>query len=823
MNLLRFRRWPLWAPAVLASLILTACPKGEHVEIYRTHPRAPNLPAAEIENLVHMGPTVVDHDGVRGVNFAVYSENATRMEVLLFNDPESNRPTRQFPLTRFGNVWNIFVEGIGYGQHYGYIAWGPNWEYDPKWIPGQIDGFKSDVDVHGNRFNPNKLLIDPWAKAVHRDHDWSRGSLATGPARTEVTYAAAAKSVVWRSSYQWGVAEAKYRELRQNPNAPGHRWQDLIIYETHLKGATKSAASGVKHPGTYRGLGEMADYFKDLGVTAVELLPIHEKPLDGGYWGYQNISFFAPEVSYAYRQQPHEVIDEFKWMVEELHKRGIEVLIDVVYNHTGEGGLWRNKIEIEPSPDSKLDSQLVNFDPKEITGLYSFRGLDNQAYYALPNADRGQYVNNTGVGNQTRPNHRPFRKLILDSLRFYVEELHVDGFRFDLAPVLGERDGEWWWDGENIHNTVLQDIIDDPVLQKHNTRIIAEPWSLQVYAIGGFPNATNGKTGWYEWNGRFRDWVREFLNCDDWKLSSSSRKYCHDWSQEMGVEDGGALLTGTEFLYKWNGRKPYHAVNMVTVHDGFTLYDLMSYETKINKCGPLNPVCCDSPNSPFCDRDSGDSHNRSRNWGDEAMKRQMIRNAFALLFIAHGTPTMLGGDEWMRTQLGNNNAYSNGADNEWNWFDWGIWRAQPERIRMHDFVRSMIALRKKHAHAFARDEYGQGAPFAWKKADNTEPADWGSRNVMIHYHDRSVGPEVAVLINMEAHEVEFTLPGGRNWRRVIDTQRYFDTDAYFDSQDFPGGPKPVQRSWNATLSDGPEVTGVYGVPPRTIVILEDAG
>ncbi len=821
----------------MIAVLLTACPKDDYVQLYRTHDKAPNLTASQIENLEVMGPTLIDHEGVRGVNFAVYSENATRMEVLFFDDPESNRPIRQFPLTRFGNVWNVFVEGVGLGQHYGYIAWGPNWEYDPKWIPGQIDGFRADVDAFGNRFNPNKLLIDPYAKALHRDHDWSKGSLATGPARTEVTYAAAAKSVVVRSDYQWGPQEQAYREKRKDPNAPGHRWQDLIIYETHLKGVTKSSASGVKHPGTYRGLGEMADYFKDLGVTAVELLPIHEKPLDGGYWGYQNISFFAPEISYAFRQQPHEVIDEFKWMVEELHKRDIEIIIDVVYNHTGEGGLWREKIEIEPSPDSKLDSQLANFDPKEITGLYSFRGLDNQAYYALSDVDRGHYWNNTGVGNQTRPNHRPFRKLILDSLRYYVEELHVDGFRFDLAPVLGENDGpQYYWNGpapgegyfervEEIHRTVLGDIIEDPVLRAHNTRVIAEPWSLQKYAIGGFPNAKDGKAGWYEWNGRFRDWTRELLNCDAWHFNSSSRKYCHDWGQDKGVEDGGALLTGTEFLYGWNGRKPYHAVNFITVHDGFTLYDLFSYEEKINKCGPLNPVCCDSPNSPFCDRDSGDSHNRSRNWGDEggeAMKRQMIRNAFALLFIAHGTPTMLGGDEWMRTQLGNNNAYSTGADNEWNWFDWGVWRANDERIRMHDFVRSMIALRKKHAHAFARTEYGGGgAPFAWKSPQNGE-ATWDGRTMMIHYYDPSAGPELAILINMEPTEVPFTLPSGRTWRRLVDTQQHFDTPAYFDSPQFPGT-KPVQRSWNATLEDGPQVQGSYGVPGRTLVILEAQG
>lgn len=811
-------RWPL--ATTLALLIASGCNcgGGEYSELYKTADLAPNMTAEEVEDLQYLGPTIVDVEGARGVNFGLYSENAERIELLLFDDPESNRPTRQFEMKRFGAVWNLFIEGVGVGQHYGFIAWGPNWRYDPNWIPGKIEGFVADVDVEGNRYNPNKLLTDPYAKAVHRDHDWSRGSIASGPDRTQVTYAAASKSVVVQSKHQWGEGEAEY--LRKRKSGQGHAWNELIFYEVHAKGFTKSPSSGVAHPGTYRGFGEMADYLKDLGITVVEIMPVHEKPLDGGYWGYQTLNFFQVELSYSFDQRPGEATEEFKWMVEELHKRDIEVLIDVVFNHTGEGGLWRSKIEIEPSPSSTLDSQLVNYDPKEIAGLYSFRGIDNQAYYALQ-SDRALYINNTGVGNQTRTNHRPMRKMIIDSLRYFVEELHVDGFRFDLAPVLGEKDGIWQWAGDDAPNTVIADIVNDPVLRAANTRLIAEPWSLQAYAIGGFPASLDKQVGWYEWNGRFRDWWRDFINCDSWTLNSSSRHKCGN-SSDKGFEDGGALMTGTQFLYGRNGRKPFHAVNFITVHDGFTLYDLFTYEMKLNKCGPLNQVCCDSPNSPFCDRDSGESQNHSRNWGDEGLKRQMMRNAFVALMIAHGSPLILGGDEWMRTQLGNNNAYSNSADNQFNWYQWGDWKPNDERTRMHDFVRQLIRFRRDNTWAFAPSEYSEGASaLKWKNPQNNaaDGTTWNGRSIMLHYESPPAGKaQILILMNMELGQVEFTLPPGKAWKRIVDTQAYFD-GPYFQDVSFMGE-VPVRRSWNITREAPTVVTGgTYGVPSRNIVIL----
>jgi isoamylase len=788
--------------AYLLALILFSfgCSQDENrVRLYHTEPLAPGMAATEVEALNTLGPTVLE----KGINFSVYSENATRVDILLFDDPESERPTRQFEMKRYGDVWNLFVEGIGIGQNYGYIAWGPNWEVDKEWFPGAIDGFVTDVDSSGNRFNPNKLLIDPYAKALHRDHDWSKGSTASGPARTQSTYAAAAKSVVVESKYKWSEAATAYWEARKDPNMSGHKANDLIIYEVHLKGLTADPASGVAHPGSFRGAGEMAPYLKELGITAVEFLPVHEKPLDGGYWGYNNLSFFAPEISYSSTQDPLEILDEFKAMVDAYHSLGIEVIIDVVYNHTGEGGLWREKLELNDTNfDDGTTAQLANFDPQEVAGLFSFRGLDNAAYYAT-SADGQTYWNNTGVGNQTRSNNTPMRKLIIDSLRFYVEELHVDGFRFDLAPVLGEKDkfyNEW----DAVAATVLQDIIDDPVLKANNTRVIAEPWSIVGFYLGQFPkSSTDDGRAWGEWNAHFRDWWRSFINSDEFRLNSRENV------------DGGGVMTGSFDVFGDDGRKPYHSMNFITVHDGFTMYDLVSYNEKLNKCGPLNPVCCDAPMSAWCDKNSGEDNNRSRDWGEEATKRQMMRNFFVAMLVSHGTPLLYGGDEWMRTQLGNNNAYSTQADNQNNWFQWGNYKSKDEAHRMHDFVRDMIQLRKDHAYAFAPAEYGESI-FAWKSAQNTDEVAWDSRNVMMHYYDVERGPELLVLINMERGQTEFVLPEGRTWRKLVDTQNYFDQNEFLSAN-----ADDLRKSYNIELAEPEVVTGTnYGVTGSSIVILE---
>ncbi len=386
--------------------MMTETPPSLYDQVPETTKLVP-LTADGIKNLQFLGASIAqDAQGnARGVNFAVYSQRADKMQLLLFDDPDQEQPTRSFDMTRQGDVWNVYVEGIGLGQLYGFIAWGPNWEYvaptatDTGWYPGSVRGFVADVDFAGNRFNPNKLLFDPYCKAFTRDFDWTMASAGTGPDRAASTYAAASKCVVVKSKYTWGAGENTFRTNRLDPNWVGHRVNDLIIYEVHPKGFTANSASGVVHPGTYRGFGEKADYFKDLGITAVELMPPFQKPADGGYWGYNTLSFFAPELTFASQNEREQVIDEFKWMVEELHKRGIEVLVDIVFNHTGEGGLWRDKIYAQGET-----AQPWNLDPQEIATLYSYRALDNASYYALPPADNREYCDYTSVGNTTRTN-----------------------------------------------------------------------------------------------------------------------------------------------------------------------------------------------------------------------------------------------------------------------------------------------------------------------------------------------------------------------------------------------------------------------------------
>jgi glycogen operon protein len=806
---------------LLSTVVSSGCAGGDYVALYATDDHAPSIAPAEIQELDWLGPTIVD----QGVNFGLWAENADRVELLVFEDPESERPDQRFPMKRFGDVWNVYVEGVGRGTHYGYIAWGPNWTYTSDWYPGGIEGFVADVDDAGNRYNPNKLLLDPYAKAVHRDHDWGRASLASGPGRTESTWGAAAKSVVWAGEYEWSEQETTWMQARKTGEAPYHARNELILYEVHPKGFTADAASGVAHPGTYRGFGEMAPYLADLGVTAVELLPIHEKPLDGGYWGYNNISFFAPELSYAFDTDPLDVIDEFKGMVDQLHQHGIEVWVDVVYNHTGEGGLWRERIyQDDVSLDPSTDASFYNFDPQEVAGLYSFRGIDNAGYYKL-SEDGGAYWGNTGVGNQMRANHAPMRRLIMDSLLFMVEELHVDGFRFDLAPVLGEIDEGY--DNWAPEESVLQDIVDHPVIVDNNIRMTSEPWAAcwPCYqpVVGQFPGSVAGaEFGWGEWNARFRDWWRSFINDDDWTLSTREAE-----------ADGGFTLTGSYDLYADEGRTPMSSVNFVTVHDGFTMYDLVTYEDKQNGCSPLNPVCCDSPASAWCERNSGEDHNRSRDWGSypegEALKRQMMRNFFAAMLISHGTPLLLGGDEYMRTQLGNNNAYSTQADNPYNWFQWGSYLQSENAVRMHDFVRAMIQVRRDNLHAFAPTAYGV-APIRWLDAGGGENVGWNGKHMMVHYNAPDDpnhvegAAELVVLLNMERGATNFTLPAGRSWVKLIDTQRWWDFDDPDNDSDFfdtTGADR--WSSHNATLAAPEDVGGSYTAQDSSIVILRAGG
>ena len=769
-----------------------------------TLPLAPSYTEAMVSGMQVLGPKVVDG----GVSFTLYSEHATRIELVLFDNPDVATPRARVVMTRFGDVWSAFVRGVGVGQHYGYACWGPNWPYDPAWTLGSDKGFIADVDAAGNRYNPNKLLIDPYAKALNRDFDPKlpgpgTAILATGHGRKSATWAGQAKSVVVESTYTWSAHEATWRARRADPNAAGNGWNEHIAYEVHVKGFTMIPSSGAAHGGTFRGVAEKADYLVDLGITAVELMPINEKPLpnDGGYWGYQPLNYFVPENKYAFKEgdaakTPVGVVDEFKAMVDALHQKGLEVWIDVVYNHTGEGGNWTERP--------------AGFLAEDTVSLYTLRGIDNAAYYALT-ADGKGYWPNTGVGNMLRTNHKPGRQLILDSLRYLAEELHVDGFRFDLAPVLGAKDGDYdRWDSSG--QSVVDLIINDPVLQGLNTRIIAEPWATggdYNFKLGGFPAATSKPgVGWYEWNAHFRDWWRGFMNDDARKLNSKE-----------GPADLGYTMTGSHDTFAHNGRRPYHAMNFVTVHDGMTMYDLFSCNAKQNACSPVNTICCSEPESVWCQPNAGEDNNRSRDWGaaNEAHKRQLMRNLYVALLVSHGTPLLYGGDEWMRSQFCNNNAWTDSADNSASWFQWGAWKNEPERVRMHDFVRKLVAFRRANLKYFAPTQYS-GTPWLWRNAANTGGPDWSSRHLaIIHTDPATTAPKIAVLINMEAWEVSFTLPGG-SWARVVDTQKWFDDAPYFTQSGAPS-----DTSSNIDPGKSVVVTGSYGVVPSSFVILEAVG
>lgn len=856
------RRLALVSGLLLSGMALTSC-EDSSSSVYDSSPLAPSFEARGLKGdqlYDILGATVID----KGVNFAVFAEHATRVEVLIFDskNPDTAQPNIRLPMVKdkTSGIWTLYVYGLGVGTHYGYIAFGPNWPYDKSFYPNSAVGFVTDCDQEGNRYNPNKLLLDPYTRRIHRDFDWMSGNPASGTARDVSSWKAAAKSVVIKSEYQWSANETIWRENRmKGDDFEGHAANDLIYYEVHPKGFTMKALD-VNNPGTWKGIGEKAQYLADLGITAIELMPVGEKPDDGTYWGYNTIAFFAPEQRFATaidQAKTNGVHDEFKEMVDKLHQAGIEVILDVVYNHTGEGGFWRSRVQSRYQDYGTYS----NFDDMTAATIYSWRGLDNKAYYHLINDSSGKpnqgYLDETGVGNQTRTNYKPFRRFILDNLRFWVEEMHVDGFRFDLASILGVDDAKVTTNGDasagdnnywanNIANTVVQDIINDERMQKYNTRFIAEPWSLSQYANGLFPKATNKDNfAWSEWNGRFRDMIRKLVKEDNYPLSSTESR-SPNWDMDISV---GNVLTGSSKMFQEFGddRKPYHSVNFLTAHDGFTLYDLATYWENQNKCGKLNELCCGDVYNAFCDLTSGEENNVSRNWcaeeGDnengehwywqgyadgsdgrcekpesEARKRQMIRDYFAFLMISHGSPMILGGDEYMRTQFGNNNAYTDKADNEWNWFRWGDWtsNSSDDRIRMHDFVRTMIQIRKKYKEHLSPKEYLKSPEdFIWWNPNGVSDNDvWNTKSIAMYYKQKPNTPELFVMINMEAYiDREFTLPDGE-WKILVDTQSYFDYNKFIED---PTLDKYITQ--NANINGIGTVNSLYSVKPRTIVVL----
>ena len=657
-----------------------------------------------------------------GVNFALFSETAASVDLCLFDSQDARQENIRIPMTEHTDmVWHIFLPDVRPGQLYGYRVFGP---YDPQ---------------RGHRFNSSKLLIDPYAKAISGQVNWADemfGYVVGSPAE-DLTRDfrddawGMPKSVVIDNSFDWGDD--------RSPRTPLH---SSIIYEMHPKGFSKlNPALPEKLRGTYAGLAHPAsiDYLKNLGATAVELLPVHhhinDKALvDRGltnYWGYNSIGFFAPDAKYSSSGDTGGQVNEFKTMVRNLHGAGLEVILDVVYNHTAEGN--------------------------HLGATLSFRGIDNQAYYRLLPEDPRFYVDFTGTGNTFNLLHPRTLQLVMDSLRYWVCEMRVDGFRFDLAPTLA-RD----MNGVNKLSAFFEIIHQDPILSQ--VKLIAEPWDVGEggYQVGNFPVL------WAEWNGKYRDTVRSFWKGDEGKVGELAYR-----------------LTGSPDLYQHTGRRPYASINFVTAHDGFTLNDLVSYNEKHNEAnGEEN-------------RD-GDNNNLSWNCGAEGptenpqileVRRRQRRNFLTTLFLSQGVPMLIAGDEWARTQQGNNNAYC--QDNEISWLNW---EHTDEQNALFDFTKKLIQFRRDHS-VFRRPKFFQGRRIRgseirdvmWFNAGGNEMSDdeWNSPLVrcfgmllcgdtidVLSFEGEPICDETFLyLVNAHHEPLPFVLPGQENvvWQLILDT------------------------------------------------------
>ncbi|MDQ4036805.1 MAG: glycogen debranching protein GlgX [Actinomycetota bacterium] len=655
-------------------------------------------------------PLGATYDGT-GTNFSLFSEVAERVQLCLF-DAEGNEHCIE--LTEVDAFcWHAYLPRIGVGQRYGFRVHGP-------WSPNQ-----------GSRCNPNKLLIDPYAKALEGNVDWSNACFTYDfddpqSPNDEDSAPHVPKAVVISPYFDWGSDRA--------PDVPLH---DSVIYEVHLKGFTQTQPDIPElERGTYAGLAHPVaiDYLKSLGVTAVELLPVHQFVHDShlvdrglrNYWGYNSIGFFAPHNEYSSAGDDGSQVAEFKSMVRALHEAGIEVILDVVYNHTAEGN--------------------------HMGPMLSFRGIDNSAYYRLVPDDKTFYYDTTGTGNSLNMAHPHSLQLILDSLRYWVTEMHVDGFRFDLAATLARQFHEV--DKLSAFFDLVQ---QDPVISQ--VKLIAEPWDVGEggYQVGNFPPQ------WSEWNGHYRDTVR-----DVWRGAPAV------------VGELASRLTGSSDLYQADSRRPSASVNFVTAHDGFTLADLVSYNEKHNEANGEGGQ-------------DGENHNRSWNCGIEgptddpdvlALRGRQQRNLLTTLLLSQGVPMLLGGDEIGRSQGGNNNAYC--QDNEISWFDW-----ENTDTALLAFTRKLIALRREHP-VFCRRRWFQGRPLRgtadilWLRPDGVEMTedDWTAHEVSVGLFlngaaitspgprgERVIDRSFLLLINASAEPRKWTISGswGQDWECLLDT------------------------------------------------------
>ncbi len=661
-------------------------------------------------------------DGV-GVNFSLFSEHATKVELCLFDSPRAERESARIVMPEHSDqIWHVYLPGILPGQLYAYRVHGP---YEPQ---------------NGHRYNPNKVLLDPYAKAIGRDVRWGDEMYGyrIGDPQEDLSFddrdnaAVCALGTVIDGAFTWG-----------DDHPPRIPWHKTIIYEVHVKGATRL------HPdipesqrGTYAGLRSDAfiRHLKRLGVTAIELMPVHHPAYDRhlvdkgltNYWGYNTSAFFAPSSRYASAGNPDTGVREFKTMVRNLHAAGFEVILDVVYNHTAEGN--------------------------HLGPTLSFRGIDNVAYYRTVGDNPRYYMDYTGCGNTLNMRHPRVLQLIMDSLRYWVQEMHIDGFRFDLASALARELHE-----VDRLSPFFDVIHQDPVISQ--VKLIAEPWDVGEggYQVGNFP------VGWTEWNGKYRDCVRRF------------------WKGEGGtVSEFATRIAGSSDLYESSGRRPYASINFVTAHDGFTLQDLVSYNEKHNEANGEN-------------NNDGENNNISFNCGAEgptdnpdvlSCRTKQKRNLIATLMLSQGVPMLLGGDELSRTQQGNNNTYC--QDNELTWFDWKL---DDEKQDFLEFVRYIIQLYRQQP-VLRRRRFFQGRSIRgedikdimWFAPGGKEMDDraWNKPSVrslgvllvgtalaeLDEYGEPLTGDTLFLIFNAHTERVRFVLPireEHERWERLLDT------------------------------------------------------
>ncbi len=679
----------------------------------------------------------------RGTNFALFSAHATKVELCIF-DASGQKEEQRVPLPEYTNqIWHGYLPDVTPGTIYGYRVHGP---YEPE---------------NGHRFNPNKLLLDPYACAHFGELKWDpaifgykmeSGDDSIFDERDSAPFVP--KSTVVNPDFTWHGERVSRKPIR---------WDDTILYETHVKGFTKLHPAVPQHlRGTYEGLGtkEVLDYIKSLGVTSVELLPIHTFINDShllergltNYWGYNTIGFFAPDPRYA--AKPDDSLREFKEMVAKLHDAGLEVILDVVYNHTAEGN--------EKGP------------------TLSFKGIDNVSYYRLLPDKKRFYINDTGTGNTVNLSHPRVIQMVTDSLRYWVEQTNVDGFRFDLGTILAREPN-----GFDNQSGFLKAVSQDPVLGM--VKLIAEPWDCGPggYQVGGFP------PGWAEWNDKFRDTVRDF------------------WRGKAPASALTERMCASGSVFHHQGRRPWACVNFVTAHDGFTLNDVVTYNEKHNQANGE-------------DNKDGSSDNRSWNCGVEgptrdpkikALRERQIRNMLATLLLSQGTPMLLAGDEFGRTQQGNNNAYC--QDDEISWLDWNL---RTKGKSLIEFVKKLTGLRHKYPvlrrNLFLTGEYNEELGLkdvTWINANGSEMEDaqWGDHGMRCFgmlldgraqttgIRQRGKEATLLIIINEHADVVQFKLPdspGGEEWLLLIDTND-------------PDGKKQAKRF---------KIGEVYDITPRSL-------